>query len=969
MHSHQFLQIPLAALILALTLTSATAATSPFADAAAVWHLGEPATSARNGATVSVVGNVRLGVELTGAEREASLRRGGDGRVARFEGGHLRLGLPGADSIHVRGKEMTLLVRLQDPAGTWDAPILGRDDKFDKHSQILRGQTGDVHYTWQTEPAEQRINGPVKSAARYGFNSEHNDQHHLSAYRAGEFAISVLTVDDLGLVTLFHNGDKAAGVINPQKQNLGDALFRVGGKHDDNEFLEGDIAEVLVYDRVVQAPEREAMEHYLARKWEIGRRGLATAGATCPQGGLVLHLDANDVNANGGQTAVAGPLAVWRDCSPAGRNVAQKVPGRQPKLVTGVLAGKPVVRFQGHQCLDGPAVLPAGHKRFTFVAVWKRTHTTHSQVVFEQSSPGPGRRACLLTTGGLGRSQDFTDGVLRLRVPVPMIDPTRWHDVLVRFHEANLELFVDGVLVDEEWPHGALYRFCTPFLLGAAFENGQLVSGFRGQIDHVALWNRALGDAEIAALAGGHEEVAQRDLDILGPHQASLQYWKPRGYNAWAGDCMCFYQDGTFHVLYLFDRRHHQSKWGQGAHQYAHVSTKDLVHWEHHPMAVPIARQWECAMGTGDCIWHDGIYHIFYTDCGGRCEYKDKPQRGSWIFASTSTDGIHFKKDFLPIIPGGDCTVFRDPATGLFHLIRGGGNRLVSKDLRHWEETPGDFVQRKPGTTGECPAVFEWNGWFYLILGANAVWKSHSALGPWEEMKPTIYGGLYVPKVSAFTGNRRLLAGWIGAGGWGGHLVLRELIQSPDGSLGAKFPPEMIPASGQPQKLTVSSPRPNTTADGRTVTIKAGSSFQAAALDGAAKNFRLTLRVTPKPGANAFGLCLRGEGDYENGCELRFEPSRQRVQYGVPVNHGPANDATGAVSAGRDYAIEDVACLDGPFTLDIIVKDDLVDTCIDGCRTMITRRAPEPGGNRLFFFVRGGEVTFDKIVVRPLSRR
>ncbi len=672
------------------------------------------------------------------------------------------------------------------------------------------------------------------------------------------------------------------------------------------------------------------------------------------------------MNADRANPGKPGPLAAWKDKSGAGHVVAQSDYGKRPALVAGALAGKSVVRFQGHHCLDGPAVLPRGCKHFTFIAVWKRTHASGSQVIFEQSSPGDGRRACLLTTAMGGKGGDFADGVLRLAVPVKMIDPTQWHDVVMRSRGPNLELFVDGVLVDEEWPHGALHPLCAPLLLGAGYERGALKADFRGQIDHVALWNRALKDEEIAMLAGGPDEVARRDRAILGPKQASMQYWRPRGYNAWAGDCMPFYHDGTFHLFYLFDRRHHGSKWGQGAHQFAHASTKDLIHWEHHPLAVPIIRQWVCSHGTGDCIWHDGVYRMFYTDCGGRCEYKDKPQRGSWIFVATSTDGIHFHQDLKPLLPGGDCTVFRDPATGLFHLVRGGGNRLVSGDLSNWQETPGDFVQRKAGTTGECPHLFQWNGWFYFILGTNALWKSRTALGPWEEMKPTIYDGLFVPKVAEFTGNRRILAGFIFERGWAGHLALRELTQQRDGSLGTKFPLELIPACGEPQRLAVPGQGPPASGDRPTIRIKAGAGFTALPLSGVARNARITLRVVPGRGAQGFGLCLRSQGEYESGCELRFEPGRQRAQYGVPYHHGPAKDATGRVAEGRDFAIEDVERLDRPFTLDIIVKNDLIDTCIDGRRTMITRRDPEPDGDRLFFFVREGEVAFESVEVRPL---
>ena len=69
----------------------------------AVWHMGaqNPAGGAPGGAPstlgpgrgpLAIEGNVKLGVELAGAERKASLRRGGDGRVAQFDGGYLRRG-------------------------------------------------------------------------------------------------------------------------------------------------------------------------------------------------------------------------------------------------------------------------------------------------------------------------------------------------------------------------------------------------------------------------------------------------------------------------------------------------------------------------------------------------------------------------------------------------------------------------------------------------------------------------------------------------------------------------------------------------------------------------------------------------------------------------------------------------------------------------------------------------------------
>ena len=66
-----------------------------------------------------------------------------------------------------------------------------------------------------------------------------------------------------------------------------------------------------------------------------------------------------------------------------------------------------------------------------------------------------------------------------------------------------------------------------------------------------------------------------------------MQYFKPEG-DSFVGDCMPFFHDGVFHLYYLLDRGHHRERGGLGGHQWAHASSRDLVHWEHHPLAIGI---------------------------------------------------------------------------------------------------------------------------------------------------------------------------------------------------------------------------------------------------------------------------------------------------------------------------------------------------------------------------------------------
>jgi hypothetical protein len=536
------------------------------------------------------------------------------------------------------------------------------------------------------------------------------------------------------------------------------------------------------------------------------------------------------------------------------------------------------------------------------------------------------------------------------------------------------------VLLDEEWPHGALYGLHGPFLVGAGYQQGVLQSGFQGQIDHLALWDRALSDEEVAALSGGEAAIAKRTQEFLGPENPALQYWRPRGFNTFVGDCMPAYYDGEFHLHYLFDRHHGDSKWGMGAHQFAHASSKDLVHWAHHPKTVTITEQWECSNGTGTVVPHGGTYHAFYIQHGRRCWFKDAPYAGDTINLATSADGLHFRKELHPVVPWvyvrrqdgdpGDINpdIFPSQSDNGFYLSVSGEKVWVSTDLRKWEEARG-FDPAKDIGKGICCSYFEWNGWHYLV-SSNGYRMSREPLKPgwaWTQPEnPATQEGLGVPKAVGFQGNRYLLVGFLGGAGYAGEAVFRELVQHGDGVLGTKWPAEMIPRSGAPLKLAFEPLDNGATYSAGAVRITAPSGFSAGAVKGVPQDVRITVRVKPAAGASAFGLCVRGEGNYEGGCELRFEPARRRVQCGSPAKGGRARGFQRHRSSSGEFGIEGVGGLDQAFELDLIVKDDFVDACIDSRRTLISRRPDRPQGDRLFFFADGGEVVFENITVRPL---
>jgi beta-fructofuranosidase len=165
-------------------------------------------------------------------------------------------------------------------------------------------QEGDLTFTfaavWRRENTvgsqvicEQGAGGPGRRASlltvddRYGFNGQNNDQHSLLPYRASYFTVSVLTLDESGFARLWHNdsqtGTGARGQIDGTLQNTGATRFRVGAKIEGGgERLNGRIAEVIVYDRVLEPAEIKELNRYLGAKWDLGqtdkdgRRRMAT---------------------------------------------------------------------------------------------------------------------------------------------------------------------------------------------------------------------------------------------------------------------------------------------------------------------------------------------------------------------------------------------------------------------------------------------------------------------------------------------------------------------------------------------------------------------------------------------------------------------------------------------------------------------------------------------------------------------
>lgn len=333
----------------------------------------------------------------------------------------------------------------------------------------------------------------------------------------------------------------------------------------------------------------------------------------------------------------------------------------------------------------------------------------------------------------------------------------------------RIELYINNLLVDEEWPCG----------------------------------NHFISDAiiteESCKLEICIEEISKvYEPNVLGSFQ-NAEGWKPEE-NVFVGDCMPFIHDGRYHVLYLKDRHHHTSKWHKGAHQWSHISTGDFINWDIHPMAVEIDDPMEGSICTGSWIC-DGIKHyLFYTVrmCDG------SPAK---ICRSVSEDGFHFEKDRTTVFVLSDkytAPTARDPKIikdecGVYHMflttsLRDNGQgclaHLISENLTEWNELEEPFYIASEGMgEPECPDYFYKDGYYYLVysLGGKAHYHySKKPFSEWQTPENPVIPCKSVPKAGIWN-NRLIFTGFERTNDfYAGTMTFLEAVVNKNGELSYK---------------------------------------------------------------------------------------------------------------------------------------------------------------------------------------
>lgn len=200
-------------------------------------------------------------------------------------------------------------------------------------------------------------------------------------------------------------------------------------------------------------------------------------------------------------------------------------------------------------------------------------------------------------------------------------------------------------------------------------------------------------------------------------------------------DFFVFKKGDIYHLFYNVGTADGKQCWTSPGNEesFGHASSRDLQTWEHHERVMhALGDGWEGEVVSAPCILQTGgVFSMIYTGF-------DKQARGCQrIGLATSPDLFNWTRyEKNPVYEGPSWTMWKPGVwadcrdsyviehcgkTYMFTMVRhkdGLGAVAIAKstDLRHWEDLGAAIrVQGDP----ESPVVFEHQGKFYLIVGAD----------------------------------------------------------------------------------------------------------------------------------------------------------------------------------------------------------------------------------------------------------
>lgn len=277
----------------------------------------------------------------------------------------------------------------------------------------------------------------------------------------------------------------------------------------------------------------------------------------------------------------------------------------------------------------------------------------------------------------------------------------------------------------------------------------------------------------------------------------------------WMNDiCGALFHKGTYHIFYQLNP-FGADMWGVRGSSWAHARSRDLVHWDHLPVAiVPAKDRGEMRCNSG-CVTVNGrgVPMIFYT----YVPEKRGAKRQQWAAVARDEGLVEWEKvDANPLMAAGKNGIPASMNAGWSDpfVFRSGGRTFVTFkssggavcEARNVALTEWKYAGRIDGVEGECPNFFGLQGRWLLLRSTYPPsyqvgqfdperMKFHMdgprgiidyAYGPKRPRNFNIKRGFYGTNVLFDGRGRCILLGWVSGfktgRGWNGCMSLPRIL-------------------------------------------------------------------------------------------------------------------------------------------------------------------------------------------------
>lgn len=296
-------------------------------------------------------------------------------------------------------------------------------------------------------------------------------------------------------------------------------------------------------------------------------------------------------------------------------------------------------------------------------------------------------------------------------------------------------------------------------------------------------------------------------------------------YAGWLNDPNgLIYHNGLYHAFY----QHHPYSADWGPMHWGHATSKDMVHWQHQPIALAPGEQYDRdGCFSGSAVSHDGKLYLFYTGHIWLSDVGDDSQIYQAQCLAVSDDGIHFEKKGVVLPSPEGYMHFRDPKVwyqdSRWWMVVGArdssdlGQILLfhSYDLFNWSEDYQILAKTddKNVYMWECPDFFPLGEQFVTLFSPQGKkpqnhqyrnrfqngylvgnWSPNQCYEVTNQFSEIDYGhDFYAPQTFLSKDGRRIAIAWMDMWeshmpskphGWSGCLTLpRELTLSDQGKV------------------------------------------------------------------------------------------------------------------------------------------------------------------------------------------